>query len=64
MTTKKDNKLSTHAYTYEVTMLVQILAEDEKSAREKLDSQGGYVTNREVTLRDSIALFNGKDKAE
>jgi hypothetical protein len=60
---KKDTgTLSTHAYTYEVKMVVQILAEDEKEARNRLDNQGGYVTSREVVLKDSIPLFNGKDK--
>lgn len=61
--TKKDvGILPTHAYTYEVKMIIQVLAEDEKAARERLDGQGGYVTSREVALKDSIALFNGKDK--
>lgn len=50
---------TTHCYTYEVTMLIQVLAEDEKTAREQLDKQGGYVTKRDVVLADSIALFNG-----
>lgn len=63
MTTKKDEgTLATHAYTYEVKMVVQVLAEDEKAARERLDGQGGYVTSREVTLKDTVALFNGKEK--
>ena len=62
MTKKDEGNLPTHAYTYEVKMIVQILAEDEKSARERLDGQGGYVTSREVKLKDSIALFNGKEK--
>lgn len=63
MTKDKDTGvLATHAYTYEVKMVVQILAEDEKEARNRLDNQGGYVTSREVVLKDSIPLFNGKDK--
>lgn len=63
MTKNKDKgNLPTHAYTYEIKMVVQILAEDEKSARERLDNQGGYVTSREVKLKDSVALFNGKEK--
>lgn len=63
MTTKKDEgTLATHAYTYEVTMVVQVLAEDEKAARQRLDDQGGYVTSREVKLKDTVALFNGKEK--
>jgi len=59
---KDEGNLPTHAYTYEIKMVVQILAEDEKSARERLDNQGGYVTSREVKLKDSVALFNGKEK--
>ena len=62
MTKKDEGTLPTHAYTYEVKMIVQILAEDEKAARERLDGQGGYVTSREVKLKDSVVLFNGKEK--
>ena len=62
MTKKDEGTLPTHAYTYEVKMIVQILAEDEKEARSRLDNQGGYVTSRKVVLKDSIPLFNGKDK--
>lgn len=62
MTKKDEGTLPTHAYTYEVKMIVQILAEDEKAARERLDANGGYVTSREVNLKDSVALFNGKEK--
>lgn len=59
---KDEGTLATHAYTYEVLMVVQILAEDEKEARNRLDGQGGYVTSRKVVLKDSVPLFNGKDK--
>lgn len=59
---KEEGTLATHAYTYEVVMVVQILAEDEKEARSRLDGQGGYVTSRKVKLKDSIPLFNGKEK--
>lgn len=63
MSKEKDTgTLATHAYTYEVMMVIQILAEDEKEARNRLDNQGGYVTSRKVNLKDSIPLFNGKDK--
>jgi hypothetical protein len=57
---KDEGTLKTRAFTYEVTMIVQILAEDEKEARSRLDGQGGYVTSREVSLKDSVPLFNGK----
>ncbi len=59
----QENKI-THCYTYEVTMIVQILAENEKSASEQLDNQGGYVTKRNVILKDSIPLYSGEDKQE
>lgn len=48
----------TSCYTYQVTMLIQILAKDEITAREKLDKDGGYVTKRDVELKDSIALYS------
>ena len=38
---KDTGTLATHAYTYEVVMVLQILAEDEKEARSRLDNQGG-----------------------
>lgn len=62
MTNKDEGTLPTHVYTYEVKMIVQILAESEKEARSRLDNQGGYVSSRDVKLKDSIPLFNGKEK--
>lgn len=59
---KKNEILNTNCFTYKVEMIVQILAEDEKAAKEKLDSQGGYVSSRVVKLMDSVPLFNGKGK--
>ena len=50
----------TTCYTYKVEMIVQILAEDEPTAAEQLEKNGGYVTSRKVTLMDSVSLFNGK----
>ena len=40
----------TKCYTYEVKMIIQILAEDEDTAKMNLDEKGGYVTNRHVKL--------------
>ena len=59
----EENKI-THCYTYEVTMVVQVLAEDEKLAKQKLDDQGGYVTKRNVILKDSIPLYSGESTKE
>lgn len=58
---KKDNK-NAHCYTYKVTMIIQVLADDEKTAREQLDSQGGHLTDRKVELKDSVALYSKVDK--
>lgn len=60
---KEENKI-THCYTYEVTMVIQVLAENEKTASEQLDSQGGYVTKRNVILKDSIPLYSGESTQE
>ena len=49
----------TNCYTYEVKMIIQILAKDEEAAKEKLDKDGGYVTKRDVELKDSISLYSG-----
>lgn len=52
---------TTTAYTFEVKMVIQILAPDEKTAREQLDTQGGFVTKRDVKLLDAVELCNGKE---
>jgi hypothetical protein len=61
---KKDNgeimeeKETTRCYTYEVRMVIQVLADDEEKAKKELDSKGGYVSNRTVTLLDSVPLLS------
>ena len=50
---------NTTCYTYKVEMLIQVLAKDEPTALEQLEKSGGYVTDRQVTLMDSVSLFNG-----
>lgn len=57
----KPLKKETAAFTYQVNMVIQILADDEKTAREQLDTQGGYVTKRDVVLLDSVTLCSGKE---
>ena len=62
MATKKAGKEveNTTCYTYKVEMLIQILAKDEPTALDQLEKSGGYVTDRQVTLMDSVSLFNGE----
>jgi hypothetical protein len=60
--TEKEPSLSdmykdTSCYTYEVTMLVQVLAPDKSIADAKLDQDGGYVSKRDVVFKSSILLY-------
>jgi hypothetical protein len=57
---KEKDKKPVSCFTYEVKMIIQILADDEPSARDKLDKEGGYMTKRDVVLKDSVVLFNGE----
>lgn len=50
----------TSCYTYKVEMIIQILAEDEKTASDQLEKSGGYVTSRKVNLLDVVALTNSQ----
>ena len=50
---------NTSCFTYKVEMIIQILAEDEKTARSQLDEKGGYVTSRKVTFMDSMQVYKG-----
>lgn len=59
-----DKAEDTSCYTYKVEMIIQILAEDEPRAAEQLERNGGHVTNRTVTLMDSVSLFNGITKSK
>jgi hypothetical protein len=55
---------ATNCYTYKVEMFIQVLAEDEPTANDQLEKNGGYITSRKVILMDSVSLFNGEAKAE
>lgn len=57
---KKDEKV-TQLFSYEVTMLVHIVADDQESARAQLDEKGGIVTKRDVELLNSTPLFGEKE---
>lgn len=54
----------TFCYTYEVSMVIQILSESEEDARKQLDDKGGYVSSRNVKLMDSLPLFSGSEDKE
>ena len=54
----------TSCYTYEVTMLVQVIAPTKEIADEKLDRDGGYVSKRDVSYKHSILLYKDGLKIE
>ena len=55
-----EDRAATVCYSYEVTMVVQVFAENEEAAKEKLDKDGGFVSSRKVLLKDAITLYNGE----
>lgn len=58
----KEEKL-TQCFSYEVTMLVHIIADDVIAAKTQLDEKGGIVTKRDVKLVNTETLYGeGKDK--
>jgi hypothetical protein len=59
---KKDKEKKTHIYSYQVTMLVHIIADDPIEAKKKLDDQGGIVTKREVEILNASPLYGEKEK--
>jgi hypothetical protein len=52
-----DEKDVTQCFSYEVTMLVHIIADNEKIAKTQLDEKGGIVTKREVELLSAVPLY-------
>lgn len=59
--TKMKESKQTQCFSYEVTMLVHIIADDETIAKNQLDEKGGIVTKREVKLLNAAILY-GEDK--
>ena len=47
----------TQLYSYEVVMLVHIVADNEETAKAQLDDKGGIVTKREVKLLNTATLY-------
>lgn len=55
------DKEQTRCFTYEVKMVIQILADNEETAKKQLDDKGGYVSSRVVKLLDSVPLLTGSE---
>jgi hypothetical protein len=57
----KDKEKITQVFSYEVIMLVHIVADDETTAKAQLDEKGGIVTKREVKLLNAVTLYGEKE---
>jgi hypothetical protein len=61
----KETYKDTSCYTYEVTMIIQILAPTKEVADAKLDQDGGYISKRTVEFKHSTLLHkDGLDEEE
>jgi hypothetical protein len=45
-------------------MIIQIFARDEAEAKERLDRDGGYISQRNVQLKDSVYVYSGEPQKE
>ena len=61
VTPMKETK-ETQCFSYEVKMLVHVIATSEDVAKKELDEKGGIVTKREVNLLNTVTLYGEKDK--
>lgn len=59
--TKIKETKSTQCFSYEVSMLVHVIADDEVNARMQLDEKGGIMTKRDVKLANSSILYGEKE---
>lgn len=57
---KKEEKRTT-VFSYQVNMLVHVIADSLDEARKKLDEQGGIMTKREVELLNASPLYGEKE---
>ena len=57
----KDTK-PTQCFSFEVTMLVHVIADDEATAKSQLDDKGGIMTKREVKLLNTVTLYGEEEK--
>jgi len=57
MAKESKEQKETKVFTYEVKMIVSVFDTDEKSAQDKLDRDGGYVSKRDVVLLDAQPII-------
>ena len=59
--TKIKETKKTQCFSFEVTMLVHVIADNEATAKTQLDDKGGIVTKRDVKLVNTQTLY-GEEK--
>jgi hypothetical protein len=59
--TKIKETKKTQCFSFEVVMLVHIIADNEATATKDLDEKGGIVTKRDVKLVNTSTLY-GEEK--
>ena len=57
----KDKEKVTQVFSYKVTMVIHVIADDKETAKTQLDEKGGIVTKREVELVNALILY-GEEK--
>lgn len=60
--TKIKETKPTQCFSFEVTMLVHIIADDEATAKSQLDEKGGIMTKRDVKLLNTVTLYGEEEK--
>ena len=58
----KNKEKVTQVFSYEVVMLVHIVADNEEAAKGQLDEKGGIVTKRNVKLLNTVTLYGEQEK--
>ena len=58
----KEKEKTTKLFSYEIIMLVHIVADNESDAKTQLDEKGGIVTKREVKLLNTATLYGEKEE--
>ena len=58
----KDKEKVTQLFSYEVVMMVHIVADSEETAKAQLDEKGGIVTQRKVELLNTVTLYGEQEK--
>lgn len=52
----------TGCYTYEITMVVQVLAPNKDVADAKLEQEGGFVSSRKVDFKNVVVVYSSDDE--